>query len=121
MCVLLLNVTFSNRFGEGRGAQRSSHAGPAQRMCGAHKECAGRTRSLCAPQILCAPHRFFVEGRHMRSFELHDPHQNGEKTLRLTVKRTWWIRHAQTLIKPVEYEDFRSRFCKTASKSIKKH
>ena len=46
--------------------------------------------------------------------------QNDQKTLRLQIKRTWGIHHAQNLIKPVENEDFGGPFPEMAPKMIKK-
>ena len=46
------------------------------------------------------------------------------KTPKTVSKTTFWSFQkccSEYLIKPVEYEDFRDRFCKMASKSIKKH
>ena len=58
-------------------------------------------------------------GQKVVKIELRAP-QKSQNTLSLIGKTHMEKTNAQNLIKPVEYEDFRSRFCKTASKSIKK-
>ena len=45
---------------------------------------------------------------------------NHQKTLGCTVKRTWWISHAQNLIKPVEFQSFWSPKRQMASEMVKK-
>ena len=47
-------------------------------------------------------------------------HSIHQKTLGLTVKRAWWIPHAQTIIKPVVYWYLWGPFRKKALKSIQK-
>ncbi len=46
--------------------------------------------------------------------------QSIKKALGFSVRRTWGIPRAQTLIKPVVYVAFWSSFCQMAPKSIKK-